>query len=92
MAVGTQAPYPLGFLAGTMVTQPVVWLGLLGALLVVTDLVVGRVGRPQALAYITVLLWALLLFAGSRMPLTGFPQRFGRDVGIPVAILAAVAW
>ena len=90
MAVGTQAPYPLGFLVGTMVTQPVVWLGLLGALLVVTDLVVGRVGRPQALAYITVLLWALLLFAGSRMPLTGFPQRFGRDVGIPVAILAAV--
>jgi hypothetical protein len=90
MAVGTQAPYPLGFLAGTMVTQPVVWLGLLGALLVVGDLV-GRVGPPRALAQITVLLWALLLFVGSRTPLTGFPQRFGRDVGVPMAILAAVA-
>ncbi|HKH11365.1 MAG TPA: hypothetical protein VKA73_09495, partial [Rubrobacter sp.] len=91
MAVGTQATYPLGFLVGTMVTQPVVWLGLLGALLVVADLIGGRVSRPQALAQITVLLWALLLFAGSRMPLTGFPQRFGRDVGVPAAILAAVA-
>jgi hypothetical protein len=92
MAVGTQAPYPLGFLVGTMIAQPVVWLGLLGAIFVVTDLLGRRVGRPQALAYTTVLVWALLLFAGSRMPLTGFPQRFGRDVGIPVAILAAVAF
>ena len=91
MAVGTQAPYPLGFLAGTMVTQPVVWLGLLGAVLVVADLLGRRAGRARALAQITVLLWALLLFAGSRMPLTGFPQRFGRDLGVPVAILAAVA-
>ena len=91
MAVGTQAPYTLDFLSGTMVTHPVVWLGLLGATFVVTDLLGRRVGRPRALAYVTVLLWALLLFAGSRMPLTGFPQRFGRDVGVPVAILAAVA-
>ena len=91
MAVGTQAPYPLGFLVGNMVTQPVAWLGLLGALLVVGGLIARRVSRPQALAQITVLLWALLLFAGSRMPLTGFPQRFGRDVGVPLAILAAVA-
>jgi len=91
MAVGTQLPYPLGFLAGTMVSQPVVWLGLLGAVLVVADLLGRRVGMPRALAQITVLLWALLLFAGSRMPLTGFPQRFGRDLGVPVAILAAVA-
>ena len=91
MAVGTQDPYPLDFLAGTMVTQPVVWLGLLGAFLVAADLLGRRVGRARAPAQITVLLWALLLFAGSRMPLTGFPQRFGRDVGVPVAILAAVA-
>lgn len=91
MAVGTQEPYPLGFLAGTMISQPVVWLGLLGALLVAGDLIGRRVEAPRALAQLTVLLWALLLFAGSRMPLTGFPQRFGRDVGVPVAILAAVA-
>jgi hypothetical protein len=91
MAVGTQAPYPLGFLAGTMVTQPVVWLGLLGLFLVLGDLIRQQVDRPRALAQITVLLWALLLFAGSRTPLTGFPQRFGRDLGVPMAVLAGVA-
>jgi hypothetical protein len=46
----------------------------------------------QTLAYLTLLLWALLLFAGSRTPLTGFPQRFGRDLGIPLAVLAALAF
>ena len=91
MAVGTQAPYPLNFLVGTMVSQPVVCLGLLGAFLVVGDLVGRRVGPSRALAQVTVLMWALLLFVGSRTPLTGFPQRFGRDLGVPMAILAAVA-
>jgi len=90
MAVGTQDPYPIDFLAGTMITQPVVWLGLLGAILVTADVIWGRQDRPRALASATVLLWALVLFAGSRMPLTGFPQRFGRDVGVPLGILAAV--
>jgi hypothetical protein len=92
MAVGTQAPYPLYFLTGNMVSQPVVWLGLLGALLVVGDLLRGRLGTPQRLAYLTLLLWALLLFVGSRLWLTGFPQRFGRDLGIPLAVLAAFAF
>ena len=92
MAVGTQDPYPLGLLVGTLATQPVAWLGLLGALLVVGDLAANeQASKPQALANITLLLWALLLFLGSRTPLFGFPQRFGRDVGIPLAILAALA-
>jgi hypothetical protein len=91
MAVGTQVPYTLDFLVGTMVTQPVAWLGLLGALLVLTDLVRRRADTPGVMAHITLLLWALLMFAGSRTSLTGFPQRFGRDVGIPLAILAALA-
>jgi hypothetical protein len=92
MAVGTQVPYPLDLLIGTVVTQPVAWLGMLGALLVLTEVLGRRVSKPQALALFTVLLWALLLFLGSRMPLTGFPQRFGRDVGIPFAILAALGF
>ncbi|MDQ3930422.1 MAG: hypothetical protein M3328_14915, partial [Chloroflexota bacterium] len=90
MAVGTQVPYTLDFLVGTMVTQPVAWLGLLGALLVMADLV-RRAGTPRVLAHLTLLVWALVLFVGSRTPLTGFPQRFGRDVGVPLAILAALA-
>jgi hypothetical protein len=43
------------------------------------------------LAYLTVLLWAVLLFVGSRTPLSGFPDRFERDLGIPLALLAALA-
>jgi hypothetical protein len=50
------------------------------------------VGGPQALAYLTLLFWAVLLFVGSRTSLSGFPQRFGRDLGIPLAVLAALAF
>jgi hypothetical protein len=92
MVIGTQSPYPLFFLAGDMVSQPVAWLGLLGALLVVGDLVRRRASIPQTLAYLTVLFWVLLLFVGSRLWLTGFPQRFGRDLGVPLAVLAAFAF
>jgi hypothetical protein len=91
MAIGTQPPYPLHFLTGAMVSQPVVWLGLLGGLVAAVELLRRRVGAPQTLAYLTLLFWALLLFAGSRTSLSGFPQRFGRDLGIPLAILAALA-
>jgi len=94
MAVGTQEPYTLDFLLGNMVSQPVAWLGLLGALLVAGELVRRdrAVGAPQRLTYLTLLLLTLLLFVGSRLWLTGFPQRFGRDLGIPLAVLAAFAF
>ena len=92
MAVGTQDPYPLDFLVGTLITQPITWLGLLGALLVLAELVGRQTSKPQALAYLTLLPWVLLLFIGSRTSLSGFPQRFGRDVGIPLGILAALAF
>jgi hypothetical protein len=91
MAIGTQPPYPLHGLVGAMVSQPVAWLGLLGALLAIGDLLRRRAGVGQTLAYLTLLLWALLLFAGSRTPLSGFPDRFERDLGIPLAVLAALA-
>ena len=43
------------------------------------------------MAYFTVLLWAVLMFVGSRTSFSGFPQRFGRDLGVPLALLAALA-
>ena len=89
MAVNTQEIYPEGFLVGTMVSQPVAWLGLLGIFLLLVR-VKDRSGMPVALAHFTVFLWAAILFAGSRLSLTGFPQRFGRDLGIPLALLAAL--
>jgi len=92
MAVGTQVPYPLDSLVMDMVKQPIAWLGLLGALLVLTELLGKQTGMPRVLAYVTLLPWTLLMYFGSRAPETGFPQRFGRDVGIPLAILAALAF
>jgi hypothetical protein len=91
MAVGTQLPYPLNDLMGNMVSQPVAWLGLLGVFLVTGELLWRRTTAPQALAYLTLLFWAVLLFVGSRTPLTGFPQRFGRDLCAPLAVFAALA-
>jgi hypothetical protein len=92
MAVGTQPAYPLDFLLGNMVSQPVAWLGLLGVFLVAGELLWRRTDPPQTLAYLTLLLWALLLFVGSRSPLTGFPQRFGRDLCVPLAVFAALGF
>jgi hypothetical protein len=90
IAIGSQEPLSLGHLLATT-SQPVAWLGLLGALLAASEILRGRAGTPRALAYLTLLLWALLLFAGSRTSLSGFPQRFERDLGIPLAVLAALA-
>jgi hypothetical protein len=91
MAIGTKPAYDLGHLLSTT-SQPVAWLGLLGALLVVGELLRGRLGTPQRLVYLTLLLWSALLFVGSRTSLSGFPDRFERDLGIPLAALAALSF
>src|SRR5215216_1978509 len=88
MAIGTKPAYDLGHLLMTT-SQPVVWLGLLGVLLVAGELLRRRVGMPQTVAYLTLIFWVVLLFVGSRTPLSGFPDRFERDLGIPLAVFAA---
>jgi hypothetical protein len=92
MAIGTK---PTGELTRLLTTtsQPVLWFGLLGALLVVGDLLRRDrvVGTSQKLAHLTLLLWALLLFVGSRTTMSSFPDRFERDLSIPLALLAALA-
>jgi hypothetical protein len=87
-AVGTQPPLKLSHLPDT-VSHPVLWLGLIGVFM----LLAGRSGRglPGTLVRITLLLWAGILFAGSRTAQSGFPQRFERDLSIPLALLAALA-
>src|SRR5215204_3598003 len=90
IAIGSQEPLGLDHLL-TTTSQPVAWLGLLGALLVVIEVLRRRVEVPQAMAYLTLVLWAVLLFVGSRTSLSGFPQRFERDLGIPLAVLATFA-
>lgn len=90
MTIGTQVPYRIDYLIVAIVSQPVVWLGLLGAALLVADRRCWT-SKARALASFTLLLWVVLLFAASRTPLSGFPQRFGRDIGVPLAVLAAFA-
>jgi hypothetical protein len=89
MALGTKPPFPLDHLLETT-SQPALWLGLLGALLLLTD-PASRASTPDALARVTLLAWALLLFIGSRTAMSSFPDRFERDLAIPLSILAALA-
>ena len=90
MAIGTKGAYPLKHLLHTT-SRAVLWLGLLGVLLLLVDRR-GRAGIPPMLAHITLLLWTVLLFVGSRTGLSGFPDRFERDLGVPLALLAALAF
>lgn len=73
----------------TWVGSPIIWLGVLGfAALLVT---LRRLAGPaQVLAALTMLAWCVTMYLGSRTTLDGFPQRFERDVGAPLTILAAL--
>ena len=90
MALGTKPPMPWDHLLD-ITSQPVLWLGLLGALLLLTD-PGSRASTQDVLARVTLLAWALLLFIGGRTAISSFPDRFDRDLTIPLAILAALAF
>lgn len=87
MAMGTKQPFPFNHLLKTT-SESVVWLGLSGALISLS----GWRGRTEALALSTLLAWALILFAGSRTVYSAFPDRFERDLSIPVSLFAALAF
>lgn len=94
MTIGTQAPFSFNALVGIVLTQPVAWLGLLGVVLLLNHKV-GGVGsrlRFGRFAKFTVLAWVIVFAVGSVNPLTGFPQRFARDLGMPFALLASLAF
>ncbi len=71
------------------VGSPVIWLGVFGfAALAVA---VRYLRRPDQVATtLTLLLWCAVMYLGSRTAVDGFPQRFERDVGAPLSILAAL--
>jgi hypothetical protein len=65
-----------------------VWLGLFGAGALAMSIRYLR--RPtQVAAAVTVLLWCAAMYVGSRTAADGFPQRFERDLGAPLAVVAA---
>src|SRR5215212_10672676 len=87
MAIGTKpANGPEHFLM--TISHPVLWLGLLGLAFMLA--VKNAKGRPDLLARLTLLAWTLLLFFGSLTSYSGFPDRFERDLGVPLALLAAL--
>jgi hypothetical protein len=90
VAVGSQPPAAFADQVPAL-GPPVVWLGVLGlAALTATLWRLRRRWRPaQVLAALTVLLWCLMMYAGSRTARDGFPQRFEHDLGAPLGVLAA---
>ncbi|CAN5619169.1 hypothetical protein BH24ACT20_BH24ACT20_10320 [soil metagenome] len=90
MAIGSQPLYKPDGLLLNIVTQPIAWLGLLGIFLLGEGLR-RRFGVPRKLAYLTLLWWTAILLVGSLTAYSGFPQRFSRDLGIPLSVLAALA-
>lgn len=85
-AVGTQLPYPVGDLFGTVLTAPVAWLGLIGVFFLFS----GR-GLSGGVVKATIVFWTLVLCLGAATSLSGFPQRFAQDLTLPLSLLAALA-
>jgi hypothetical protein len=88
IALGSQSPLAPRHLL-TELTAPVVFLGLLGFAVLAVSLR-HRATPAQVLAAATVLAWCLLMYAGSRTALDGFPQRFERDLGAPLTVTGAL--
>ena len=66
---------------------PIVWFGLLGLAALAVSLRYLR--RPaQVLTVATVVGWCVFMWLGSRTSLDGFPQRFERDLGAPLSVVA----
>jgi hypothetical protein len=87
LTLGSQsAPAPRHLLVA--LGPALVWLGLFGAGAVAVG--VRYLARPtQVLAAVTVLLWCVVMYVGSRTAADGFPQRFERDLGAPLSVVAA---
>jgi len=84
IALGSQPPQSPRHLLVEL-TPAVVWLGAFGVVLLIVGLR-HLAQPPQMLAAGTVLLWCLLMYAGSRTALDGFPRRFERDLGAPLSV------
>ena len=86
--LGSQsAPAPLHLFSA--LAPPIVWLGVLGLALLVLTLRYERRPAP-VLATVTVAAWCLVMYAGSRTAADGFPQRFERDLGAVLSVVAAL--
>jgi hypothetical protein len=87
IVLGSQAPASQGALLKEL-GPPIVWFGILGVAALAASLRWLR--RPaQVLTAATVVAWCVVMYLGSRTSLDGFPQRFERDLGAPLSVMAA---
>ena len=87
VVLGSQAPAAQAALLKEL-GPPIVWFGVLGLAAFAVSLRYLR--RPaQVLTVATVVSWCVLMYLGSRISLDGFPQRFERDLGAPLSVVAA---
>jgi hypothetical protein len=88
LVLGSQpAPGPLHLVSA--LGPPIVWLGVLGLAVLVLALRYQRRPAP-VLATVTLILWCLMMYAGSRTAADGFPQRFERDLGAALSVAGAL--
>ena len=87
IVLGSQGPASQGALLKEL-GPPIVWFGILGVAALAASLRWLR--RPaQVLTAATVVAWCVVMYLGSRTSLDGFPQRFERDLGAPLSVMAA---
>lgn len=88
MAVGSQLPYGHEF-SVKLLSVGAVALAVLGLFLLVFEY--RRDVYVNWIPKILLVVWLAVMLVGSRLPQTGFPQRFDRDLSIPVAVLGGYA-
>jgi hypothetical protein len=88
MVLGSQPAWPAGHVFHEL-AQPIVWLGVLGVTMLAMSLRHAH-RPPQVLAAVTMLLWCLMMYLGSRTAADGFPQRFERDLGAALTVVGAL--
>jgi len=87
IVLGSQAPASQGALLKEL-GPPIVWFGVLGLAALAVSLRYLR--KPaQVMTAATVVAWCVVMYLGSRTSLDGFPQRFERDLGAPLSVMAA---
>ena len=89
MAFGTKPPDSIIEIVD-LTSQPLLLLGVLGVSLLIFDR--RRTDTPGALILTVLLVWTLMMAAGSATSYSGFPDRFARDLGVPLALLGAMAF
>jgi hypothetical protein len=82
--IGTQPPNPPVFLL-TELSPAILWLGIFGLAALLVGIRYLRT-PSQVLAVLTVLMWCIMMYVGSRTSVDGFPRRFESDAGAPMVV------